>query len=343
MAEGYYDSLGRNLVLYNELNKLLTEFDRQSIQAILLKGIYLAKFIYSDIALRPMSDVDILVQRDDLNSALGVLKSLGYETKNDLITEDDLFYYNHAPDQIKEDLIKLELHWKLSVFDCGLTIDESTLWEHVQTIRLSGVEAMGLSLEELVLHICTHASYSHIFFQQVRSVVDLAEILSKKSSQINWRILLEEAHNWRVERGLFVMLYISHQYLGAPIPDRVLMQLTPVDFTPAMIEDVFHLFLFRVSQVNTNSARLANSASWKDRAKTLLRLVFPPRREVGHYFSAPANSWRIFFYYPKFYRDRINRQWQTVVNLFNRNEDTARYLKSLNNVDSWLFFPKKNG
>ena len=281
-ADEYYDSLGRNLILYNQLNQLLSELERQNIQAILLKGIYLAKFIYGDIALRSMSDVDILVRREDLIHAMAVLKNLGYTTigyatTNDPITEEVLHYYHHAPEQQKANLIRLDLHWQLTDCDCGLKVDVSALWEHAQTVQLSEVAAMGLSLEDLLLHICIHAAYAHTFFQQVRSVVDLAEILGLKSSQINWQFLLKEAHDWRIERGVFAMLYISQQYLAAPVPDQVLLQLAPQDFSPAMLDDILYLFMFRKEQISSKISRLANHVSWKELGNNLLRLFFPPR------------------------------------------------------------------
>ena len=58
----YYSNLARNMILYDELGKILKAFKKAGIDTIVLKGAFLAEEIYKNIGLRPMSDIDLLIK-----------------------------------------------------------------------------------------------------------------------------------------------------------------------------------------------------------------------------------------------------------------------------------------
>jgi len=61
----YLRNAGRNMHLYHELGKVLGRLRQADIPVIALKGAHLAEAVYGNIALRPMNDVDLLVQTED--------------------------------------------------------------------------------------------------------------------------------------------------------------------------------------------------------------------------------------------------------------------------------------
>lgn len=74
----YYSNLARNMLLYDELSKVLSAFKTAEIDVIVLKGVFLAEQIYKNIGLRPMSDIDLLVKEKDLQKAKVELNKLMY-------------------------------------------------------------------------------------------------------------------------------------------------------------------------------------------------------------------------------------------------------------------------
>ena len=77
-----YHSTGiRNTKLYDELAVLLKDFKENNIEVMLLKGAALAIFVYKNIALRPMGDVDILIKKEDAGKGEEILIRNGYEEK----------------------------------------------------------------------------------------------------------------------------------------------------------------------------------------------------------------------------------------------------------------------
>ena len=59
LKKNYYDNIARNMYLYAELARIVKAFHDKGISTILLKGAALAKFVYGDIGLRSMIDIDL--------------------------------------------------------------------------------------------------------------------------------------------------------------------------------------------------------------------------------------------------------------------------------------------
>ncbi len=94
LRERYYATATHNLLLGRQLASCLRALAAASVPAIVLKGAALLETVYENIALRPISDVDLLVRRADLTVARQVLERLGYqaprlETHPGMLTEHE--------------------------------------------------------------------------------------------------------------------------------------------------------------------------------------------------------------------------------------------------------------
>ena len=339
LREAYYESLGRNLVLFNELQKVLVEFESRGVPILLLKGSYLAAFIYQNIALRPMSDLDVMVRQQDLPLALEIFKGLGYSGGDLPLTAEYVQEYRHAPILVKVGLVPLELHWTLVDAEDGLSIDQQSLWKRAVPVQLDGVRAWALGVEDLVLHVCAHAAYDHTFLLQGRSLVDLAEILFREGASLDWKALKQEAINWQVERGLFLMLDLARRIMGASVPGEVLNDLRPPDFDPSITLEMIHLFGVTEASISSRLGRVVHNSSLGDKVLALREVVFPPRVEVGRIYGISERSWRIIWYYPVLWLAKVGRQWKMALNLLTRKNETGRNLKALYEIQAWLKIP----
>src|SRR5262245_25810774 len=64
----YCGNAMRNALLYKELECILSALRDAGAPVVVLKGAALAENVYRNRALRPMSDVDLLIQRNDLEA-----------------------------------------------------------------------------------------------------------------------------------------------------------------------------------------------------------------------------------------------------------------------------------
>jgi hypothetical protein len=105
LAQDYYAAAGRAELLYHELHCLQDALAVAQAPYLPLKGAALAWTVYPDPALRPMYDLDVLVQPGDLQAALRAAQTVGYRL--DKLTHHAVL--RGGPNQS----ISLELHWSL--------------------------------------------------------------------------------------------------------------------------------------------------------------------------------------------------------------------------------------
>ena len=123
----------RNTKLFHELEHILLAFQAAGITAVPLKGAWLAKTAYRNIALRVMGDVDLWVQRDQLDAARQVMSSLGYSSHSradrpqalqDALTGEAQMFKTGVP--------MVELHWNVFPGEWlrhTARIDEREIWQ----------------------------------------------------------------------------------------------------------------------------------------------------------------------------------------------------------------------
>jgi hypothetical protein len=105
LEKSYYLNIAHNQVFKAELDRLSLDFHQAGIALVPLKGAALAWTIYPDPALRPMNDLDLLVQPGDLLPAIRLSQALGYRL--------DKLTYHALLRGGPEYSISLELHWCL--------------------------------------------------------------------------------------------------------------------------------------------------------------------------------------------------------------------------------------
>ena len=113
----YYSNLARNMLLYDELSKILTAFKKVGIDTIVLKGAFLAEEIYKNIGLRPMSDIDLLIKEKDLQKAKNELTKLMYFAsiyfQRNCMNNFKRYYIMNYRFVHKNKKIDIDLHWDI--------------------------------------------------------------------------------------------------------------------------------------------------------------------------------------------------------------------------------------
>jgi hypothetical protein len=223
----------RNLQRFGELGKVLAAFAEYGLPVIVMKGAYLAEAVYRNIALRPMSDVDLLVRRCDLERADGILHGLAFRPREHdrRIAADNYEFHYHAPDTG----VLVELHWDIASPRYPFAIDPGELWASARPCRIRGLETLALPPESLLLHISMHTAI-HMFRFGIVTLCDIVEILARVGGAWSWDELERTARRWRVTRAAYMNLLLARRLLGAGVPEAVLDGLRPPDFTESHYE-----------------------------------------------------------------------------------------------------------
>ncbi len=223
--EGHYlRNRLRNLRLYGRLAALLDALTAQAIDVIVLKGAFLAQAVYEDAALRPMSDADLLVRHSDLERAARAMRALGWR-QSPALPEG-----GHQLPTFELAGVQIDLHWSIEDDAAPFAIDVAGLWQRAVPARVGRAQALALSAEDLLLHLCLHTAYNHGWLQfdgGLRQLADIAAVVKRYESTLDWSVLAVRAQAWQASRCVWLGLVTARDLLRAGVHDAVLDRLAP--------------------------------------------------------------------------------------------------------------------
>lgn len=216
----------RNLYRLHELAAILRRLEEKGIAAIVLKGAALAEVVYRNIAVRPMSDLDVLVERENVPAASEALVGLGYEPKS-FTPQGDVF--RHWTEVVLRkpgggDTF-VDVHWNLIVSAYyQYKIEPGWFWETAQPVQIGGARTLVLGPEAQILHLCAHLQFHHDG-QGLGWLHDIAEVVAFYEGRIDWDEVLVRAQAYELVAPLQHMLPKVADEWGASIPADVLDRL----------------------------------------------------------------------------------------------------------------------
>lgn len=150
-------------------------FDAQGVPYLFLKGTAVSRIVHGDPALRPISDVDLLVQPSRFYDAMRALAACGFK----MPTERQMKYwreafYNIGVVSLAGAKASVEVHW--SIAQRGRhTPDIEHMFSRAQDFSFNGRPARALGSVDLLLHQTLHHAY-HYFEPKLMWICDLALI-----------------------------------------------------------------------------------------------------------------------------------------------------------------------
>lgn len=217
----YYATAAANLRRFHGLGQALAALERAGLRALALKGAHLAPLVYGDLALRPMADLDLLVQ--DGAAATAALRPLGYSP---LPAEEWMAQrYGHFALRDATGGL-LELHESIGAATTG-SVDHGGLWARAERVDLAGASALVLSPEDLLLHICLHAGAQDLFLGGLRPLCDLTATLSRYHTRLDQGLAAARACEWGLARVVYLCLTLAQELLSAPVQAKALAALSP--------------------------------------------------------------------------------------------------------------------
>lgn len=248
LEEVRYQTVGRNLCLFQALQEVLHGFASRGIPVIPLKGAYLIPEVYRRFDVRTASDLDLLVRREDLRRIDSTLKGLGYVAHREVRRFFDpkrdptvTFAFYRRPGEPR---YFLDLRWHLSEIPAcqalGLfPVEMERVWSESEEWSCEGEPARSLSPAHHLLYLALHA-LKHAF-DPVLFLGDIGEFWDwgRRGPEARLSIprLREEAVRFGLVRVLDLALRLSREIVGAAIPRSILAGLTPGRFSP--LERIF--------------------------------------------------------------------------------------------------------
>ncbi len=341
----------RNTGLYRELGQVLAALRDAAVPAIVLKGAHLGEIVYDNIALRPMVDVDILVQKADLLRAGEKLLELGYTCRQAWRDVADAAHH-HLPPFIKPNATPIEIHWRLmsQIGSSGrmehpFQIDIAGLWERAQPATIAGIQTRALSPQDLLLHLCVHTSHHHKFRVGLRAFCDIAATIQHYETEIAWKQVQMRARRWGAQNCVYLTLYLAQELLEAAVPDEILDNLKADDLPPHFIAwSREQIFLNHREQQNNLPdihilSRVQESDRLGDKILILLKTVFCSPKVIARIYPVAADSKWVYAYYPVRIKDLMFKYGRVVWRMWRGDARVAAVAERENRTNAlvdWL-------
>lgn len=342
-AEAFRDASRQNtlhnLRFYGELRCLLSALKPEGIPLILLKGIFLADAVYGNMGLREMNDIDVLARPTDLARIAEILTDMGYAPLHPISVDVTLKSAHHLPRMVKPDHAAFEIHWNLTLPGESYSIDPDGLWERAMQVQIAGCDALTLSPEDLLLHLCLHTSYQHQFAFGLRPSCDIAEMIVRFGSTLNWQAITASAIRRGWQRGVYLALRLARELAGADVPSDILERLRPADMPGAVLEaaraQVFTDKSLAIS-IPAPFAELLESDRLRDKIRIFWQRVFLPKAIIASQYSVPMDSVRIYSYYPRRFVDVLRRHGYTLKKHRQNDAPLKSFAGRTNLIANWL-------
>jgi uncharacterized protein (UPF0297 family) len=205
LEKHYQASLLRNMILLEELKRVLTELENHDIRAVVLKGGYLAENVYDNIACRPMGDLDILISQNSREQCYRILRDKGYNFHQDS-QENETLHFTFIKEICGMNVV-FELHHRIAKtrFLTNFDVDEVFSYNYMP---------LEYQLVYLAWHGTRHGQ------SRILWLCDIAELIKKNRNLIKWNLVLQKSGDFNVNKQLTCTLYLTNNMLFPQLPNK---------------------------------------------------------------------------------------------------------------------------
>ncbi|MGA7306596.1 MAG: nucleotidyltransferase family protein, partial [Rhodothermales bacterium] len=228
--QAYVDTAGRTLFLLTELENVQEVLRSTGIRVVVLKGASLVGTLYDDIALRPMVDIDLLVDEQDVAVVVKTLVVRGYAhvPVSPLLSTNAVTLRSEGPIACEFDI-----HWHLFKTPHHQNlISMAWFWDTARELRIGETSALRLAPEAELLylsaHLAKHGGHSDDLI--FRWGYDIAVFLHRHAGSIDWERTLEQARAYQLVQAVNEAVALVDERWGIRIPGfaaRALSALEP--------------------------------------------------------------------------------------------------------------------
>jgi hypothetical protein len=215
-------SLARNTRHISEMKEVLNILNKAGIKTVLLKGLALETTVYEDKGLRQMTDVDVLISRNDCIKSRNLLLANGFKSlpvKSPLHKLIIMHTGKHLPSLIKGEF-SIEIHHDL--FGKGKEYLTQMLYDKSHSLELSGERVFIPAAQLFFLYLVKHLNYHEMNNEsQLRLYADLVVLSESYREEILNTDLIELADQAGIKGIIADKLELLGEFWGLNFSDRI--------------------------------------------------------------------------------------------------------------------------
>lgn len=207
--------------------ELLRRFDERGVRCVVLKGMLFSAEIYHDPRYKRMNDLDILIELDQVETAIEIYREFGLFATSELLGKAPKVRAersHHLPSFVSRDgALVVGTHWGLITPLTPYTIDYAAIWDRVRRIDFYGVPAWAMADEDNLHHLGIHLPYYKTGVRELGDIWNLA----RHATDLDYGLLEREIIRAGNESLMYHALSLSHRLVPSPDFARLLTELRP--------------------------------------------------------------------------------------------------------------------
>lgn len=286
----------RNLNMLGQFSVLAHALQDAGLRFMPMKGVHLCISLYEDIGERPTWDIDLLVPLGEIGRALAVVEKAGYRASRPFDLDLEVRNYHHVPAYVKRGAPPLEIHWTLlnPRFQNGLGWQE--LWERSVPAKVGDAEVRVFSPDDLLIYLCAHVAYQHIYIDSLRSLYDIKLLVGRHERTLGWGAITARARTWGLANSVYLSLRLTDDLLGCPLPKAVLDGLRPPDFHEPLVTAAVARMMEH-SETSPVVRAVWSRRGLPERLKGLWGRLMVPRSVLAGRYHLRPDAWTVNLYY----------------------------------------------
>ncbi|MBP8273913.1 MAG: nucleotidyltransferase family protein [Acidobacteria bacterium] len=271
----------KNLAAYAQLSRLIGALQADNIPVLLLKGAHLAPEVYGNLALREMLDFDVMVPLARIADAVTIAQGLDFVAPRPISVELDTSLRAHVT-ALRHPTALLELHWNLNRPGQPYSVTPEPFWERAQPVA-SVPGALGLCPDDLLQHVCVHATLMHQCEAGIRPYLDIAVLIERDHDTLHWPTIVEAARQRGWSRGVALALMLAADLVGADVKHEHIASFGISDLTAAVpvARALAWTSLEETHQFTRGLSAVLSGRTWRERIDVVRARVIPAEGPLG--------------------------------------------------------------
>ena len=274
----------RNMVISKKLGEVLQKFEAEDIFCVVLKGCYLINQIYP-FGVRPIEDIDLLVQPKDYKAVDKLLRELKYYDcavsiepwvhrafSNKMTYVDDSF-----PN------IPVDIHYSLGPYPYLGQIPTKTILENCELIKNDLVSFFAFKPELLVIHLCIHAFF-HINENYKVSCCDIISVIRFNKGKFDWEKFVELVLKNRLMLPVIEMFKKVNEIVANIVPAERIEELSAIKTSP-MEKMVYQLGKKNKTEFEKYILQYITTPGFLNKITVIPTFIYPGRKFLNMHFS----------------------------------------------------------
>lgn len=213
------ENFARNAIIFDELTTIVHECNRHGFQPIVIGSIPLFHSVFKDISVRPLQDIDLLVEEAQLAILQDFLPKLGFEN------------VRPYPNLFRKDTIYVDLHTepteakRIKSVRGAFYLPFGELRKDARPLPLPDADhpsasARALSFEDALILASLH-NLKHCYYKLTWTF----DAFCMTAVPLHWKRILEKSRKFHTSYPVFATLYLAHELFHAEIPRDVMRSL----------------------------------------------------------------------------------------------------------------------